>query len=311
MSPSFNLINKRNVLSISYALMCLMFFTGCQSKRKKNKNSRQPYYNEQNTYYDILHPDEIYKLPERVAEISGLTFSENEDQLLFLDDESGKMFIYDLGKKRIKTSMRFWKNADFEGIERIDDQVFALKSDGDLVSFKYEDNHIMTGKREGTVLSNKNDTEGLGYDQEKDVLLIACKNVGDIKNKEVPGRVVYGYDYKTGTLSEDPVIQIRWEQVREFLEYKGGDAYLKDSKKFRPSGIALHPIEKNYYVLSSTGKSILVFNREEAIIGYYTVPRKIFEQPEGICFNSKGDLFISSEGDERKARIAKFVLKSK
>ena len=34
--------------------------------------------------------------------------------------------------------------------------------------------------------------------------------------------------------------------------------------------------------------------------------QKKFEQPEGLTFTSNGDLFISSEGQKKKARIYKF-----
>jgi len=64
-------------------------------------------------------------------------------------------------------------------------------------------------------------------------------------------------------------------------------------------------------VISSTGKAMIVFDQSGVIVGYYMLPRKIFEQPEGICFSANGDLYISSEGVDKKARIAKFILKSK
>jgi hypothetical protein len=34
--------------------------------------------------------------------------------------------------------------------------------------------------------------------------------------------------------------------------------------------------------------------------------KKLFRQPEGICFKPNGDLFISNEGDGGKAKILKF-----
>lgn len=303
--------SRKYVVLISYVLLSLFFFCSCSQNEKKKTDNMMVYFNDQNTYYDLLNPTEVYKLPEKVAEISGLSLSKKEDNLLFLDDESGKVYSYDLKKKKIKSSMRFWKNGDFEGIELVGERVYALKSNGDLISFEIGKTRIKKGKREGTALSSKNDTEGLGYDAENDVLLIACKEKGDIKGKRVLGRVVYAYDYHKGEVLEKPVIQVRWEQIRQFLKYKGGESFLKDSQKFRPSGIAVHPLERNYYVLSTTGKSIIIFNRSGEIVGYYTIPRKILEQPEGICFNSQGDLYISSEGDERKARIVKFDLKLK
>ncbi|MEL6562727.1 MAG: SdiA-regulated domain-containing protein, partial [Bacteroidota bacterium] len=104
--------------------------------------------------------------------------------------------------------------------------------------------------------------------------------------------------------------RLRWEQVRDFLKSHGLDIFINDSRKFKPSAIAVNPVDKNYYVLSTTGKSLLVFNRNGELVLYYTVPRKILEQPEGICFDNNGDMYLSSEGVDEEPRVVKFKMKS-
>ncbi|MEL7145390.1 MAG: SdiA-regulated domain-containing protein, partial [Bacteroidota bacterium] len=214
-------------------------------------------------------------------------------------------------KKTGKTTetLKFWKNGDFEGIELVGDRIYTLQSDGDLISFEFKGEDVRKIRKEETKLSIKNDTEGLGYDPIDDVLLIACKQDGDLGDQKVKGRVVYAYNYHQRILKEDPVIQIRWETVRDFLKLHGLDIFINDSRRFRPSAIAVHPIDKHYYVLSTTGKSLIVFDRKGDIALYYTVPRNVMEQPEGICFDPNGDMYLSSEGEEEAPRIVKFRMK--
>ena len=84
---------------------------------------------------------------------------------------------------------------------------------------------------------------------------------------------------------------------------------MKKAKKdiiIQPSAIAVHPITKNYYILSAISNSLVVMDRNNEIKHVKRLSKKKFEQPEGLTFTSNGDLFISSEGQKKKARIYKF-----
>ena len=289
-------------------LILLLLIVSCGKPEARQQDQKHVNYR-QNLMYNLREADETYLLPDKVKEISGLTKA-GKNKLLFLNDEDGKVFEYDLKKKKIMESFKFWKKGDFEGIELIGNRVYTLQSDGDLISFEIEKEEASRIRKEETPLSADNDTEGLGYDPVEKVLLIACKADGGYKGNDIPGRVVYAYDPAKNEFKEKPVIQVRWEQVRDFLKSHGLDVFINDSRKFRPSAIAVNPVDKNYYVLSTTGKSLLVFDRNGELILYYTVPRKILEQPEGICFNKNGDMYLSSEGVDEKPRVVKFKMKS-
>ncbi|WP_332367946.1 hypothetical protein [Spirosoma telluris] len=79
-----------------------------------------------------------------------------------------------------------------------------------------------------------------------------------------------------------------------------------DPKTYKPSGIAVHPITGEWYILNSAGKRLLITNRQAKIIYSELLDPKQFRQPEGICFAPSGDLFIASEGDGKKGYILKF-----
>ncbi|MEL6720372.1 MAG: SdiA-regulated domain-containing protein, partial [Bacteroidota bacterium] len=79
------------------------------------------------------------------------------------------------------------------------------------------------------------------------------------------------------------------------------------SKSFAPSAIAIHPITKDWYILSSVGKLLVVLDQEGNIQNVEKLSARLMKQPEGLCFDTNGDLFITSEGDGGKGRLFKYV----
>ena len=73
---------------------------------------------------------------------------------------------------------------------------------------------------------------------------------------------------------------------------------------FQPSGIALHPVTGNLYILAHVGKMILIVDRKGSILHYLSIDPAILPQPEGICFDTDGVLYIASEGVEAEAVLA-------
>ncbi|MEZ4981635.1 MAG: SdiA-regulated domain-containing protein [Saprospiraceae bacterium] len=63
-----------------------------------------------------------------------------------------------------------------------------------------------------------------------------------------------------------------------------------------PSAIAQHPITEEFYILSSVGKLLMVLSAEGEINYIEKLDKKILPQPEGICFEKNGTMWISSEG---------------
>ena len=81
----------------------------------------------------------------------------------------------------------------------------------------------------------------------------------------------------------------------------------KKDMVFSPSGIAIQPQTKNIYILSSVGKILLVLDKlGKKILTIQALEKKITKQPEGITFDKKGTLYISSEGRSGKGRIFHF-----
>lgn len=263
-----------------------------------------------NIYYDLKNPVEKYFLPYVLSEISGLTWLE-PNQLISIEDEGNRAFIYDLDKKDIVHSIKFYNAGDYEGVELVDNEVFVLESDGDLYRFPYTTQKESKAEKIETRLSRKNDTEGLGYDPLTRELLIITKEDGDIEGQKAKGKAVYAYHVDDNKFKKKARFEIPAKDLKNFFE--SNTEFEHDSKriKFKPSGIAYHPIEECFYIISSIGKLMIVLTRDGIIKASYPISPRLLGQPEGICFAPNGDLYISSEGEGDRGYILKFEMKRK
>ncbi|MBC6411036.1 MAG: SdiA-regulated domain-containing protein [Ekhidna sp.] len=264
----------------------------------------------QDYYYELKQPEKKYFLPYILEEISGIGWKEG-NILFAVDDETGKVFEYSLEKEDIIHSITFYRGDDFEGVEPVDDHLYVLRSDGDLFKIKYTVDKKARPEKIETDLSKKNDTEGLGYDPERRWLLIACKEKPEIDDKDLDGRAFYAFDLEKKKLKKKPLFTIGLKELENFWESHTDHDYDRDRIKFKPSAIALHPISKNYYILSSVGKMVLITDRDGEIQASYPIAPGVLGQPEGITFASNGDMFISSEGEGDRGYILKFKMNAR
>lgn len=258
--------------------------------------------------YDLKRPDKRYFMPYVLEEISGLSFM-SPKYVLAVDDESGRVFQYDLSKQKIVHSIAFHKAGDYEGVELVDNQLFVLKSDGDVFRFNYSSAKNTDSQKFENELNSDNDTEGLGYDPDSNQLLIACKEEGELGKKKVEGRAFYSMNATNMKLNTTPVFTLGPKELEAFWEANRNYDYEKERIKFKPSAIATHPISGDYYILSSVGKMLVVVDKSGQIRATYPISPRILGQPEGLCFSPSGDMYISSEGEGDRGYILKFEIK--
>ncbi len=248
--------------------------------------------------YDLKQPYEVHLLPEFLEEVSGLTHY-GPDQIAALNDEHGRMYVYDLAQKKIVHKVRFEGNGDFEGIERVGDYIYAIKSNGKMYRF----NRKMTGVVEkiDSPFSSENDIEGLGYHPAENRLLVALKGDSDIKGVDVKGKAVYAFDLTTDKFLKIPPYTLKDKDIERVLGSK--------QTKLRPSGVAVHPISGEIYLLASVGRALVVFHPDGKPKNLTILKRSLFPQPEGIAFSPEGDLFISNEQEGEGGTLLHFKMK--
>lgn len=280
------------IIAIVLVFFAVIFILSCNPKKKKKNQEENRAEIIQNIAlpYDFENPSEKFLMPDNLKEISGLSYYKN-NQLACVNDEEGKVFMYDLVKKEVVDKIPFGKDGDYEGIEVVGDEVFVLKSNGKLKSFKIG----LPFEREIDCSDpDVIEYEGLAYDSKSKNLLLAAKE--RVKDKD-DKKMIYAYDFDRKVLFKH--IAIPQDQVKDEV----------NGKKFKPSGIAVSPTTGQIFIIASEGKKLLILaedGRKEALISLNSTT---FRQPEGICFTPNGDLFISSEGKEGEGYILKFPIK--
>jgi uncharacterized protein YjiK len=270
-------------------LLGTLFLYACEPKKQKQDGNIESKLPPIPIPYHLEMEGERYDLPKKLKEISGLSYYKN-NQLACVNDEDGKVFIYDLTKKEVVEKIPFGKDGDYEGIEVVGNEVFILKSNGKINSFKIGEAY------ERTIDCTDPDVieyEGLGYDPKNKRLLLAAKE--RVKDKD-DKKMIYAYDFDRKVLFKN--IAIPQEQITD--EANGKD--------FRPSGIAVNPLTGQYFILASDGKKLLVLSEDGKKEALISLNPKVFKQPEGICFSPNGTLFIASEGKDGDGYILAFGL---
>ena len=136
------------------------------------------------------------------------------------------------------------------------------------------------------------------FDQNRNQLLIACKERNAIED-HVPGfRSVFAYDLRTEEILTEPFLLLDEAQIASTLG--------RSKEQFKPSGLAFHPITNELYIISGVNRALAVYDEDLKLRTAVELPKKHFKQPEGICFSEDGTLFISNEGRSKKGRITVF-----
>jgi len=271
--------------------------------------------------YTINNPDASWELPGKLEEVSGLSYID-ENLLACVQDEKGNIYLFNLQSGEVEQKIDFEDDGDYEGIEIIGQDAWVLKSNGTLFEvLDFQEGETPFVRKYATELTGKNDAEGLGFDPIENNLLIACKGhpfVDEKKGKEF--KAIYNFSLEEKKLDLNPLFLIVMDTVKYYKNYNtmtqlGVElmAFINDSKgdvSFQPSGLAVHPVSGNLYVIASVGNLLIVYSRESEMLAMFKLRNKYFPQPEGICFSPDGTLYISNEADDNdEATILKFRLK--
>lgn len=281
--------------------------SGCSgvAYRQELVDSLFLYLDDAEIYYDLKEPDRKYSLPYVLSEVSGVTFK-NPANLLMIEDEGGVVYEMELENGEILGSRKFAAPGDFEDLELVGDTVYVMRSDGRI--YKFPERNSTETTIINTPLTHKNNTEGLGFDPRLKKLLITTKESGNIETNKIDGKAIYGLSLKTGIMDEKELASISKDDLNTFFERVKNRKYEKEKFKFEPSAVAYNPIDKNYYVLASVGKLLLVINPSGEIVSSYPILPRILNQPEGICFSPEGDMFICSEGEGDRGFVLHFKM---
>ena len=270
-------------------------------------------------HYDLNNPLNTLPLSSRLVEISGLSYYPKTNQLMAVNDELGNIYFVNPASGKIDKTIDFGSRGDYEGLELVGTDIYVVKSNGMIYIYDLAKNQRVKPQR--TKLNSSNNIEGLGYDPEKNELLIACKGNWEFGSpaKSKKYKAVYRFDLKDGKLKKQPVLKIDDDDLEKFVKdhFDKNKFSKKEISNFKnranslaPSGIAVHPITRDYYILSSAGKLLIVVDQNKKLKKISFLNDRVHRQPEAICFTPQGDLFIGNEGRGFSAKIHFFKAKN-
>jgi uncharacterized protein YjiK len=265
--------------------------------------------------YDLSAPGRVYILPASLHEISGIT-EVDASSIACVQDEHGIIFIHDINRNLITRQFFFAAEGDYEGIARVDNTLFVLRSDEmltEIMNFRSD----KLERRAHMVNVPGKDTEGLCYDKDNNRLLIAPKENPDDKSGNKDKRFIYGFDLASKSLIKDPVISFDIKAIERFVLDNNIKVPMKGKKgedkkpdiKMQISAVGIHPVTKRLFVISGPERILFVFDMKGNIEYIERLDSDLFPQPEGITFMKNGDMFISSEGGKRSATLVRFNYK--
>ena len=251
------------------------------AKKDKKKNSKKEKENtEASAAVSILKK---WDMPSQLLEISGIVYIDDQ-RIARVQDELGKIYIYNTEDEKVEKEISFGKPGDYEGIAVVGPTAYVLRADGTLFEVKdYKSNPSVV--QHATHLTAKQDVEGLTYDQKNNRLLLAIKGK-ETNSTDYKG--IYAFDLATKKTATEPVHKINLSHAL-FSEVKG-------KNKIEPSDIDIHPHTGDIYITDGADPKILVMNSDGTEKNIYQLSKSEFAQPEGITFSPAGDLFISNEG---------------
>jgi uncharacterized protein YjiK len=235
--------------------------------------------------YLFQQPDAKWELPSSLNEISGIGLL-NDSIMVCQEDENGTLYLYNLFTNQVDKTISFGKQNDYEDLAIVGDDVYVLQSNGNIVQVvNYLASPVVSKFK--TILSGKNDTEGICYDPVSKTLLVSCKDKQDLGEAASPAKSIFAFN-----LAEKKIAD------KAFLSF--------DEPEFAPTALAVHPFSHNIFVLSSKKRRLIELTRAGVLVNRYELKGSIFKQPEGLTIAGNGDVYISNEGDGGTANILLF-----
>jgi uncharacterized protein YjiK len=285
---------------------CLLLCNFCECGTK-NANVRLPSFaytvdTKSPAFYDLSKPSQVWNLPQSLKEVSGIAYV-NDSHWLLIEDVHPNLYLVHFEKeavveKSIPFAQRGDGKFDVEDVALVGNTAYVLWSHGVIYKVGNWNGQPTIGRWE-TGLTKTNNAEGLSFDPISHCLLIACKNQSLYEGEKKSTRVVYRFDLSSCKLLKEPFLLIH---KKDFEEKE------KEVSHFYPSAIALQPQTHDLYILSTKEtKAMAVYSYEGRFKFFQLIDKELMPQPEGICFSSKGDLYISTEGKHGKSgKVLKF-----
>ena len=223
-------------------------------------------------------------MPPKLREISGLVLT-SRGTVLAHDDNAGRVYEIDPKSGVLLKGFSLMGNQkeDFEAIAIAGNDIYLMASDGKLFRFREgADGQQVQFIMFDTGLGKACEFEGLTYEADSTRLLMVCKRIHDKQMHEVR---IYRMPL--------PLNRTTFSEMRIPLEQVVGS---NKWKNFRPSDITIDPFTKNYVIIASHEKGLIVVTPDGDVVRSEPLPGD-HRQPEGVAITRDSLLIVSDEAN--------------
>lgn len=252
--------------------------------------------------YALRHPAQVIALPEPLVEVSALT-DVDQGTVACVQDEAATLYFIGLREGRVLRSETFAGPGDMEGLTRVHDRYYALRSDGLIHHLRLLQGRWTSVDSFRLDLPHHN-IEGLGFDDRTGMVLVAPKDItkGGPEVRDV--RTLFAFDPGDPQRRCRPVLKLSVGTLLRQAEALGIKVPQRTTDKGREvpalklrfSSVAAHPRSGHYYLLSAVDRTLTVVDRDGRLLDLAILDEDLLPKPEGITFLPDGELVLSSEG---------------
>jgi len=230
-------------------------------------------------------------MPPELREISGLALT-SRGTVLTHDDNVARVYEIDpkSGILLKGFSLAGGVRGDFEAITIAGPDVYLLRSNGKIYKFKEgADASQVPYTMYDTGLGNDCEFESMAYEADSSRLLLVCKK---FVQKEAPKELlIYRVPLPLGDRSAITAMQVAMKDVTGSNKWKN----------FHPSDINIDPFTKNYVIVASHEKGLIVTPDGE-VVRSEPLPGD-HRQPEGVAVTPDSLLLVSDEANVKPPAI--------
>jgi uncharacterized protein YjiK len=230
-------------------------------------------------------------MPPELREISGLALTAR-GTVLTHDDNIGRVYEIDprTGILLKGFSLAGGVRGDFEAITVAGADVYLLKSSGKIYKFQEgADASWVPYSVYDTGLGKECEFESMAYEADSSRLLLVCKKFLQKQPKEV---LIYHLPLPLGDRSAITAMQVAMKDV------VGSNKW----KNFHPSDINIDPITKNYVIVASHERGLIVVTPDGEVVRSEPIPGN-HRQPEGVAITPDSLLLVSDEANVKPPAI--------
>ncbi len=225
-------------------------------------------------------------MPSELREISGLALT-SRGTVLTHDDNIGRVYEIDpkTGILLKAFSLTGGVRGDFEAITIAGTDIYLLRSNGKIYKFKEgADAAQVPYSMYDTGLGKDCEFESMAYEADSSRLLLACKK---FLQKNAPKELlIYRVPLPLGDRSATTMLKVPIKDVIGSNKWKN----------FHPSDINIDPVTKNYVIIASHEKGLIVVTPGGEVVRSESLPGD-HRQPEGVAITLDSMLLVSDEAN--------------